>query len=62
MRKDIARVNTVVREKQLTGGKGKAEAAPVAEKPMKVKAATKAKKPVATKKAAKTKTAATEKK
>lgn len=61
MRKDIARINTVLREKQLAGGKGavKAEAKPVAAASKPVKS--KARKPVAAKKAAKKKTA-TEKK
>jgi large subunit ribosomal protein L29 len=59
MRKDIARINTVAREKQIAGGNGAVKAQPVAEaKPVK----SKAKKPVAAKKAAKKKTAATEKK
>ena len=70
LRKDIARINTVAREKQIAAGNGKVAAPPVpaAEKPAKVKAKAKApakakaKKPVAAKKAAKTKTAATEKK
>jgi large subunit ribosomal protein L29 len=62
LRKDIARINTVQREKQLAGGNGKvaAPAAPRAEKA--AAAPKKVKKPAAAKKAAKTKTAATEKK
>lgn len=59
MRKDIARINTVAREKQLGGGKA-VQAKPVAAEAKPVKS--KAKKPVAAKKAAKKKTAATEKK
>jgi large subunit ribosomal protein L29 len=67
LRKDIARVNTVQREKQIAGGNGKVAAPPAraAEKPAKAKAKApaRAKKPVAAKKAARTKTsAATEKK
>lgn len=59
MRKDIARINTVAREKQIAGGNGAAQAKPVVAeaKP----AHSKARKPVAAKKAAKKKTA-TEKK
>ncbi len=71
MRKDIARINTVAREKQIAGGNGAVQAKPVAAepkpvkaKPAKTKATTKkaAAKPAAAKKAAKKKTAATEKK
>ena len=64
MRKDIARINTVAREKQIAGGNGatKVEAKPVAAKAKPVKKAAKAKKPAAAKKAAKKKMAATEKK
>jgi len=51
LRKDIARINTVTREKQLAGGNGAVQAAPVAPET----------KPTKAKKAAK-KTAATEKK
>jgi|SRR5579884_721703 len=60
MRKDIARINTVVREKQLAAGNGAAQPKPVAAeaKP----AQSKAKRPVAAERAAKKKTAATEKK
>ena len=60
MRRDIARINTVLREKQLAGGKAavKTEAKPVAAASKPVKS--KARKPVAAKKAAKK--AATEKK
>ena len=60
MRKDIARINTVAREKQLAGGNGAAQAKPVAAEAKPAKS--KAKKLVAAKKAAKKKTAATEKK
>ena len=64
LRKDIARINTVQREKQLAGGNDAAAAAPVAKKQAKAKAPRKTvarvKKPVAAKKAAKKKTAATE--
>jgi len=67
MRKDIARINTVSREKQIAGGNGSVKAQPVAAKakPVKAKAKpvkAKATKPAAAKKAAKKKTAATEKK
>jgi large subunit ribosomal protein L29 len=70
LRKDIARINTVQREKQLAGGKGAPAEVPVAKKSAKPakaktprKTVAKAKKPVAAKKAAKKKTtAATEKK
>ena len=70
MRKDIARINTVAREKQIAAGNGAVQAKPVVAeaKPVKAKAhkpaAAKkaAKKPAAKKKAAKKKTAATEKK
>src|SRR5271165_6673324 len=64
LRKDIARINTVQREKQIAGGNGKVAAlpAPAAEKPVKAKATARAKKPAAAKKAARKKTAATEKK
>lgn len=78
LRKDIARINTVQREKQLAGGNGAVQAKPVAAetKPVKARAhkplKAKAHKPVAAKKAAKKKapkkkaakkkTAATEKK
>jgi len=67
MRKDIARINTVAREKQIAGGNGSVQAKPVAAKakpiaaktkPVKTKA--KAPKPAAAKKAVKK--AATEKK
>jgi len=51
LRKDIARISTVQREKQLAGGNGAVQAKPVAQET----------KPVKAKKAAK-KTAATEKK
>jgi len=66
MRKDIARINTVSREKQISGNNGAVQAKPVASepKPVKAKAATTKKavaKPAAAKKAAR-KTAATEKK
>jgi large subunit ribosomal protein L29 len=54
LRKDIARVNTVQREKQLAGGNGAVQAKPAA--------AEQVEKPVKAKKAAKKKTAATEKK
>jgi large subunit ribosomal protein L29 len=60
MRKDIARINTVAREKQIAGGNGSVKRAPVAGAAKPVKS--KAHKPAAAKKAAKTKTAATEKK
>jgi large subunit ribosomal protein L29 len=67
MRKDIARINTVAREKQIAGGNGSVQAKPVAAKakPIAAKAKpvkAKAHKPAAAKKAAKKKTAATEKK
>ena len=64
LRKDIARIQTVVREKQLAGGNGAVAAAPAAVtvKQAKPKAPAKAKKPVGAKKAAKTKKAAAEKK
>jgi len=63
LRKDIARIQTVVREKQLAGGNGAVAAAPAAVTVQaKPKAPAKAKKPVAAKKAAKTKKAAAEKK
>jgi large subunit ribosomal protein L29 len=58
MRKDIARINTVLREKQIAGGSGAVQAKPVAVEAKPAKS--KAKKPVAAKKAAKKKTAATE--
>jgi large subunit ribosomal protein L29 len=71
MRKDIARINTVVREKQIAGGNGAVQAKPVAaaRTPVKtkrvratsVKTRKAAAKPAAAKKAAKKK-AATEKK
>jgi large subunit ribosomal protein L29 len=65
MRKDIARINTVAREKQIAGGNGAVQAKPVAAapKPAKTtkKTSAKAVKPAAAKKAAKKK-AATEKK
>ncbi len=60
MRKDIARINTVAREKQIAEGNGTVKVAPVAAKAKPVKA--KVHKPAAAKKAAKKKTAATEKK
>ena len=60
MRKDIARINTVLREKQIAGGNGAVQAKPVAAEAKPAKA--KSRKPVAAKKAAKKKTAATEKK
>jgi large subunit ribosomal protein L29 len=60
MRKDIARINTVAREKQIAAGNGAGQAKPVAIEAKPVKA--KAHKPVAAKKAAKKKMAATEKK
>ena len=60
MRKDIARVNTVAREKQIAAGNGAAKAKPVVAEAKPVKAKAKAKEPVAAKKAAKK--AATEKK
>jgi len=59
MRKDIARINTVAREKQIAGGNGAVKAKPVAAEAKPAKA--KATKPAAAKKAAKKKTA-TEKK
>jgi large subunit ribosomal protein L29 len=59
LRKDIARINTVQREKQLAGGNGAVQAKPVAAEAKPVKA--KATKPAAAKKAAK-KMVATEKK
>ena len=59
MRKDIARINTVLREKQIAGGNGAKQAKPVAAETKPVKA--KSRKPAAAKKAAKKKTA-TEKK
>jgi large subunit ribosomal protein L29 len=62
MRKDIARINTVAREKQIAAGNGSLKAAPVAAEARPVKAKAKAHKPAAAKKAAKKKTAATEKK
>jgi large subunit ribosomal protein L29 len=74
MRKDIARINTVAREKQIAGSNGSVQAKPVAAKakpvaakakPVRAKAKpvkAKAHKPAAAKKAAKKKTAATEKK
>ena len=64
LRKDIARINTVQREKQLASGNGTPAATPVAKRQAKAKAprktVAKVKKPVAAKKAAKKKTAATE--
>ncbi len=62
MRKDIARINTVAREKQIAAGNGAAKPKPVAAEARPVKAKSKATKPAAAKKAAKKKTAATEKK
>ncbi len=59
MRKDIARINTVLREKQIAGGNGSKQAKPVAAEAKPAQA--KSRKPVAAKKAAKKKTA-TEKK
>jgi len=61
MRKDIARINTVAREKQIAGGNGAVKAKPVAAEAKPAKAKAKATKPAAAKKAAKKKTA-TEKK
>ena len=61
MRKDIARINTVAREKQIAGGNGAVQAKSVAAEAKPAKAKAKASKPAAAKKAAKKKTA-TEKK
>jgi large subunit ribosomal protein L29 len=54
LRKDIARINTVQREKQLAGGNGAVQAKPAAVE--------QAEKPAKTKRAARKQTAATEKK
>lgn len=51
LRKDIARINTVQREKQIVGGNGAVQAKPVAAEAKPVKS--KAHKPAAAKKAAK---------
>ncbi len=57
MRRDIARINTVAREKQLAGDNSAVQAAPVAAtrsaKPVKAKKAAKKAKPMKAKKAAK---------
>ena len=50
LRKDIARINTVQREKQLAGGKGGVQAKPVAAEAKPVKAKRAAKKKAATEK------------